>query len=68
MHRNLQRAIVLIGGLTEEDAVKILEPERSSGIQDGPRDGGSKCSPAQTALGGVEVSLEKITIFCEGCS
>ena len=27
MHRNLQRAIVLIGGLDEEDAVKILEQE-----------------------------------------
>ena len=28
MHRNLQRAIVLIGGLDEDDAVKILEQER----------------------------------------
>ena len=27
MHRNLQRAIELIGGLDEEDAVKILEQE-----------------------------------------
>ncbi|MCZ6789506.1 MAG: hypothetical protein O7D33_06150 [Chloroflexi bacterium] len=27
MHRNLQRAIVLIGGLDEEDAVKVLEQE-----------------------------------------
>ena len=28
MHRNLQRAMVLIGGLDEEDVVKILEQER----------------------------------------
>ena len=27
MHRNLQRAIVLIGGLDEDDAVKILQQE-----------------------------------------
>ena len=27
MHRNLQRAIVLIGGLDEKDVVKVLEQE-----------------------------------------
>ena len=27
MHRNVQRAIVLIGGLDEEDVAKILEQE-----------------------------------------
>ena len=26
-HRNLYRAIILIGGLDEEDAVKVLEQE-----------------------------------------